>query len=152
MIDQQMMLAYYEEHRCSTQWRMFLSSMAEEFEEQLGTPDLRSLMSKIGERFARATTLPACETLDQLVDAINGIWGMLDWGLVSIGDDADYLSILHANAPLSAAFGPKALSWTPAFLEGVYQHWFSVLGIDPALRVREFAGAHEGMFEFRLSR
>jgi hypothetical protein len=153
MSDQQsIMLDYYEGHQCSTQWGSFLLAMAEEFEDQLGAPELRALMARIGERFARATSLPACETLDQLTDAINAVWSVLDWGQVGIADDADYLVISHACSPLRAAFGRHALAWTPAFLESVYQHWFSVLGIDPALRVREVASAHDGILEFRLGR
>jgi len=153
MIDQQaMMLGYYEEHHCSQQWRGFLAALAEEFEDQLGTPELRGLMGRIGERFARATTLPTCETLDELTEAINTSWMTLDWGWVSIEDDADHLAIHHACAPLRSAFGEEGMNWAPAFLEGVYQHWFSVLGIDPALRVREVAGVNNGVLEFRLGR
>ncbi|MCY0387542.1 cellulose synthase [Robbsia sp. Bb-Pol-6] len=153
MVDQQaMMLGYYEEHQCSKQWRGFLLALAEEFEEQLGASELRGLMTRIGERFARATALPPCETLEQLTEAINETWVLLDWGWVTIEDDADYLAIRHACAPLRAAFGKGGAGWAPAFLEGVYQHWFSVLGIDPVLRVREAPGVDDGVLEFRLGR
>lgn len=153
MADQQaMMLAYYEEHQCSKQWRGFLLALAEEFEDQLGAPELRGLMTRIGERFARATALPPCETLEQLTEAINETWVLLDWGWVTIEDDADHLAIRHACAPLRAAFGKSGAAWAPAFLEGVYQHWFSVLGIDPVLRVREAGCGDDGMLEFRLGR
>jgi hypothetical protein len=146
------MLAYYEEQQCSKQWRGFLGALADEFEDQLGEQKLRALMGRVGERFAIATTLPACETMDELNLVINDVWRELNWGWVVIEDDADHLVILHACAPLAGAFGREGLAWAPGFLEGVYQHWFSVLGIDPALRIREIPGSDDGVLTFRLGR
>lgn len=150
---QEASLEYFQQHRCALQWRDFLGALAEEFDEQLQTPELRALASRIGERFARRLPLPHCETLEDLHHGINEVWSRLDWGWVEIGDAGDYIEIAHHCAPLTAALGEASRAWSPAFLEGVYQQWFNELGIDPALRVRQETSEEQGAsLWFRLAR
>jgi hypothetical protein len=152
---QKSILSYYESRQCSSQWRGFLGVLAEEFEGQLGVPELRELMRRIGERFARRAALRACDTLQDLELAINAIWAAQDWGWVQVLDGADYLAIRHYCSPLRAAFGAESASWASAYLEGVYQQWFNALGVNASLqlRVREALQADaDGALEFRLAR
>jgi hypothetical protein len=152
MSEPQQAALYYENRRCAPQWRDFLGALAEEFEGQLKTPQLRELLRNIGERFGRRHALVECHTLDDLEVAINSVWDELDWGCVQIDDAGDYLAVRHLCAPLRAAFGSPAMNWVPAYLEGVYQQWFNTLGVDPALRIREVPSDVEGALEFRLQR
>lgn len=142
---------YLLERRISTQWRGVLAALADEFEAQIGRNELRQLMNRVGNRFAAAHPLPACDSTHELAAALNALWRETDWGFVELADDADYLSIVHYCAPLPA-FGESALAWTPAFLEGAYQYWLGVLGAD-GLAVKQ-AGEFDqnATIEFRLAR
>lgn len=151
MDDQQASLEYFSEQQCASQWRGFLSALAGEFTEQLPAEDLRALWRRIGERFAAATPLGDCQTLDDLEAAINRIWAQLNWGWVRIDDQGDALAIRHHCAPLRAAFGAQALPWSAGYLEGAYQSWFSSLGIDPGLHIRQAPEVLDAL-EFRLAR
>ena len=61
---------------------------------------------------------------------------------------------MHYCAPLPA-FGESALAWTPAFLEGAYQHWLSTMGADGLARRQHGDIGQTGdgaAIEFRLAR
>jgi hypothetical protein len=142
---------YLLERQISTQWRGVLAALADEFEAQIGRNELRQLMNRIGRRFAEAHPLPACESVADLVDSLNALWRETDWGFVSLAEEPEYLSITHYCAPLRA-FGASALAWTPAFLEGAYQHWLGALGAD-GLAVKQSGEFDEhSAVEFRLAR
>lgn len=145
-------LNYYAGKQCSIQWRDFLNALADEFAAQFDIERLRALMKRIGERFALARPLEPASTLDDLETAINRVWTSLDWGWARIVDVTDHLGIRHHCVPLDAAFGTGAAAWSSAFLQGVYQQWFSALGIDPALAVRQSDTGVAGVYEYRLSR
>jgi hypothetical protein len=142
------LLDYYTRHHTSVQWRGFLTALADEFETQLDTSQLRVLMTRIGARFAASYPAANCTTLDDLSVFLNSVWSALDWGFVRLSEQSAYLSIEHACAPL-AAFGERAAAWAPAFLEGAYQYWLSELGAG-ALRLREAESGAPGIVEFRL--
>jgi hypothetical protein len=144
-------LSYLLERQISAQWRGLLTALAEEFEAQIGQDELRQLMYRVGCRFATAHELPACASTADLADALNARWQEADWGYVELSDEPEYLRIAHSCAPLQA-FGSAALSWTPAFLEGVYQTWLSALGADglSVAQVSEFD--ERATLEFRLGR
>ena len=143
---------YLLDRRCDRQWKDFLGAMSAEFAAQLSVADLRLLLRKIGERFARQTALPACATLDDIRDAANRIWSEIDWGHVEMREADGYLSLVHHCAPLKAAFGDDALAWSPAYLEGVYQQWFVSCGAGSDLRVAQASDADgAGTIEYRLS-
>ena len=152
MTDQESTLSYYAERQCSDQWRAFLLALSGEFESQLEQADLRGVMSRVGERFAKAAALGDCQTLDDLELEINRVWFNRDWGWVKISEAPTYLAIHHHCAPLAAAFGDSAMSWAPAFLEGAYQHWLSGLGAQPDMRIRQVNGEAGAALEFRLAR
>jgi hypothetical protein len=144
------LLDYYTRQQASTQWRAFLTALAQEFETQLETAQLRELMARIGVRFADAHPARACATLDDLASFFNTTWSSLDWGFVNLVEQDDYLAIEHFCAPL-AAFGEAAGRWTPAFLQGAYQRWLDELGAgDLALLQVETGDQHA--FEFRLAK
>ncbi|SDV47845.1 cellulose biosynthesis protein BcsD [Chitinasiproducens palmae] len=144
-------LDYYAEQQCSMQWRGFLGALADEMNEQLPVEDLRSLWRRIGERFAARAPLGDCQTIEDLQAAINTVWVRLGWGWASIGDQGDALTISHFCAPLRHAFGPDSANWSAAYLEGVYQTWFSALGVDASLRVRQVSDDLDNLV-FRLAR
>jgi hypothetical protein len=144
-------LDYLLERQISLQWRGVLLALAEEFEAQIGHDELRQLMHRVGQRFAAAHPLGDCATTAELAGALNACWQHTDWGFVELTDEPEYLRIVHHCAPL-LAFGPTALAWTPAFLEGSYQGWLSELGAQ-GLRVAQ-AGEFDAnaSVEFRLGR
>jgi hypothetical protein len=144
------LLDYYTSHQASTQWRAFLTALAQEFETQLETAQLRELMARIGVRFADAHPAGACATLDDLASFFNTTWSSLDWGFVNLVEQDDYLAIEHFCAPL-AAFGTAAATWTPAFLEGAYQRWLDELGAG-GLDLRQVETGERHAFEFRLAK
>src|SRR5580692_10779037 len=131
------MLAYYGDRQVSAQWRDMLRALADEFDTQLGVPELRALMARIGDRFARAKPLGACATIDDVEIALNRVWMPLDWGWAEIADLSDDLRVRHFCAPLEAAFGTNAAVWASAFLEGTYQRWFFELGAGDQLALRQ---------------
>jgi hypothetical protein len=142
---------YLLERQISVQWRGVLAALAEEFEAQIGQSELRQLMNRIGRRFADAHPLPACESMTELVDSLNALWRDTDWGFVAIAEKPGYLSITHYCAPLPA-FGARALTWSPAFLEGAYQQWLGALGAQ-GLAVKQAGEFDENSaVEFRLAR
>lgn len=145
-------IKYYAEQQPSVQWKHFLTAMAGEFSEQLALEDLRSLMARIGGRFAEGFKVDQCDTLEQLQKRINIVWTELDWGWVEFAEGSELIGIRHLCSPLRAAFGEASVQWTPAFLEGAYQHWFATIGIDPALRVSQVGGVDEANhLTFKLS-
>jgi hypothetical protein len=141
---------YFAEQQPSTQWRDFLSALAQEFEAQLDTAQLRQLMVRVGERFAAAHAVGACASLDAFSAALNAIWRDLDWGFVDVVETADHLAILHFCAPL-AAFGENSHVWPPGFLEGAYQHWLTELGAGSGLTLSQVPNEYPLMLEFRLA-
>jgi len=144
-------LDYLLERQISPQWRGMLSALATEFEAQIGRDELRQLMHRVGSRFASAHPLPACGSTAELAHTLNLVWHDMDWGYVELADEPESLRIVHYCSPL-LAFGGTALTWTPAFLEGVYQTWLSALGAQ-GLSVAQTSGYGEDTaIEFRLGR
>jgi hypothetical protein len=144
------LLDYYTRHQASTQWRAFLTALAEEFETQLETAQLRELMARIGVRFADAHPPGPCATLDDLASFFNATWSSLNWGFVHLVEQDEYLAIAHFCAPL-AAFGESAVRWTPAFLEGAYRQWLHELGAS-ALALHQVETGELHALEFRLAK
>ena len=149
----QAILQYLTERHCSSQWRDVLSALGEELAESLDPASLRAVMWRVGARFAQRFDPGACATLAELERAIAQIWLDVDWGWTSIEDAGGALVIRHYCAPLRAALGDAADDWSPAFLEGAYQHWFRMLGSSEALRVSQSTPIDAtGCVEFRFGR
>ncbi|SDG25430.1 cellulose biosynthesis protein BcsD [Paraburkholderia phenazinium] len=144
-------LDYLLQRQISPQWRGLLTALAEEFETQIGQGELRQLMYRVGCRFAAAAPLPPCSSTADLADALNACWQETEWGYVELSDEPEYLRIAHSCAPL-LGFGAAALSWTPAFLEGVYQTWLSALGAEGLSVVQASEFDEHATIEFRLGR
>ena len=146
-------IKYYAERQPARQWRAFIGAMGAEFGAQLDQNDLRRLMARIGTRFADSVDVSKCTTLDELQQCVNQFWADLDWGWVEFDEKDDLLDIQHLCSPLNAAFGADCSGWAPAFLEGVYQRWFDITGIDPSLRVQQVGTADaKNHLIFKLSR
>jgi hypothetical protein len=139
------------EQQLSLQWRGLLSALAAEFESQLCRAELRELMGRIGARFAAAHPLPPCESTSCVAVAINARWTSIQWGYVELTDAGESLRITHYGAPL-AAFGADALSWSPAFLQGVYQAWLDAMGAIDLAVVQTGAPEDGFVVEFHLAR
>ena len=141
---------YFAEMQCSRQWKGFLRALSEEFSQQLPEADLQALMRRLGARFAQASPLPDCNTLDELQIAMGRIWVGQDWGWVKLEELHGALRISHFCAPLFTALGPASAAWSPAFLEGVYQEWFRQSQAG-TLQVRQVSGPDAtGSVELRL--
>ena len=143
---------YHAKQQLSRQWRDFLSALGAEFNAQHDREDLRRLMLRIGTRFANGCDVSQCTTLADLQRCVNRFWLDINWGWVELEESADFLDIQHRCSPLLCSFGDACSGWTPAFLEGVYQHWFEVAGIDPRLRVQQVASLDAGnLLVFKLA-
>lgn len=154
MNDIETCLEYHATQQCARQWNAFLLALAAEFQGKIEEAELRALMRRIGDTVARTLALNPGDSLQELESSINSVWFGMDWGWVRLKEMQNYLSIEHYASPLRKAFGEEALSWTPALLEGIYAYWFSTLGADSSLRLRQF-GAPGGIgqpIEFRFGK
>ena len=131
-------LEYHAAQQCSRQWNAFLQALAAEFQGKIDEAELRALMRRIGDTMAKNMVLSPGDSIQELESAINSVWYGMDWGWVRLKEMQNYLSIEHHASPLRKAFGEPAFSWTPAVLEGIYAHWFSALGADSSLRLKQF--------------
>ena len=86
---------------------------------------------------SRSRPLPALELLPDLEAAMNAVWSEMDWGWVELHDAGDSLRIVHHCAPLEAAFGLAARTWSGAVLEGAYEQWLRAAGAGHRLKVRQ---------------
>lgn len=147
-------LAYFANQQSSTQWQIFLSAFANEFGQQIPVAELRVLMARLGTSMAQSIPAPVGNTIAELEASINSIWFDMDWGWVSLVEKEDGLFIGHYLAPLQSAFGEDALSWSPAILEGIYAHWFSVISSGAALQLSQVEPAQRSqhLIEFRFGR
>ncbi|AEI80344.1 cellulose synthase biosynthesis protein BcsD [Cupriavidus necator N-1] len=149
----QAILQYLTERHCSSQWRDVLTALAEELSGVMDPPSLRAFMWRVGVRFAQRFDPGNCATLAELERALAQIWLDVDWGWASIEDAGGALVIRHYCAPLQAALGESSGSWSPAFLEGAYQHWFRMLGSSDTLKVSQSTPIDAaGCLEFRFGR
>lgn len=149
----QAILQYLTERHCSSQWRDVLTALAAELSAVMDPAGLRALMWRVGERFAQQFDPGNCATLAELERALAHIWLDVDWGWASIEDAGGALVIRHYCAPLQAALGESSGNWSPAFLEGAYQHWFRMLGSSDTLRVSQSTPMDAaGCLELRFGR
>ena len=147
------LIHYVRELQADPSWTPFLGTLGQELEAQLAPADLRVLMARVGQRFAASYPLGASATLPELQVAMNERWSAMRWGLVSLEESSGFLRVNHQLSPLVAVLGETSASWSAAFLEGVYQAWFTAMGIDPALKIRQAAEPDAlGSVEFRLER
>lgn len=147
-------LGYHAAQQCSRQWNAFLQALAAEFQGKIEEGELRSLMRRIGDAMAKTLVLTPGDSLQELESSINSVWYGMDWGWVRLKEMQNYLCIEHHASPLRKAFGEAAFSWTPAVLEGIYAHWFSALGADSSLQLKQF-GSPAGIeqpIEFRFGK
>lgn len=130
-------LDYFARQHCSIQWSAFLAAFASELGAQIPANELRVLMARLGNFMAQNLGTPSGNTIAELEASINSIWFDINWGWVRLVEKNDGLFIEHHAAPLQSAFGEDALAWSPAILEGVYAHWFSVISAGSALRLTQ---------------
>ncbi len=141
----------------SRQWRSLLAATVTEFTSQTKQPsDTRTLMRRVGIRFAAQTPLPSCKTLEEFEEAIRNVWQEMDLGWVTLEESGRTLKITHhcsANGILlDNAFGESTPLLAPSFLEGVYQKWLSNMGAGEALHVRQVSEPDQfNSIEYALS-
>ncbi|MCX5592351.1 cellulose biosynthesis protein BcsD [Alcaligenes endophyticus] len=137
MSQEKLVLQYFAEKNCSTQWRFFILALADELSQAMSENELRVFMRQIGERAARSLPIGPCATVPDIQAAANKHWEALNWGWVELSEHPSYLQLRHYCSPIWHAFGPSAAAWSPSFLEGVYQHWLSSIGASVALKVSQ---------------
>lgn len=147
-------LGYFAQQQCSTQWQGFLTAFSSEFGQQIPVAELRVLVARLGTSMAQRIDTPTGDTIAELEESINSIWFDMDWGWVSLIEKDDGLFIEHHAAPLQGAFGEDALAWSPAILEGIYAHWFSVISSGSALQLTQVEPAQPDnlLIVFRFGR
>jgi len=144
---------YLIKRQCASQWQEFLRVMSAELADQLPQDALRLLFYRTGTRFAAENPIIAAESVSDMQASMNWAWSPLDWGTVVLEEVENALSITHHCSPLVAAFGVAAQAWTPAFLEGVYQQWFTQLGSSEVLRVKQATEPDEfGTIQYKLAK
>ncbi|WP_341668308.1 cellulose biosynthesis protein BcsD [Alcaligenes sp. SDU_A2] len=153
MNKQTSVLAYLSAKNCSNQWAFFLQALGKELNEAMPAQDVRVLMRQIGLRAGAEMPLSDCNTVKDIQAAANRYWSEFNWGWVELTEQSSSLELRHFCAPLLQAFGAQAQSWSPAFLEGVYQQWLSSLGAGQALQVRQQSelDPEHSFIDFRLS-
>ncbi len=145
-------IKYLSAQQSSMQWKAFLDAFSQELAQQLTASNLRGLMRRSGERFAKQHPLPDTETIEALQEAANTVWRSLNWGWVAISEDNGRLSIKHYLSPLQASM-PEGTPWSTGFLEGVYEQWMHQSGADASLRVSQTRLADEpGAIEYSFGR
>lgn len=113
-------------------------SLGQELEALAAQGELRPFMRLVGKRMAAQMPLPKVDALKDLEAAMNRHWDRISWGWVSLEEEPASLVIRHSAAPLYSAFGRGSLAWSPALLEGIYEHWFAVAGADENLSVSQY--------------
>lgn len=142
---------YLITQHCSAQWRGFMGALAQELTQHLTPNNLRGLMRRAGQRFARQHPLPESDTIGALQSAINGLWQSMNWGWVSIDDEHAQLVIRHYLSPLPVGMLPENMPWSNGFLEGAYEQWLHQSGADESLCLRQSAiDDSTGTVEYRL--
>lgn len=146
-------IEYFRELQSDVTVRPLLEAFGNALSEQLGVADARIFAKRVGQSFAEARPLGNAATLEELQNQMNRFWSQYKWGEVSLEETSGALRILHHFSPLVAALGEKSAPWSPAFLEGVYQHWFSGLRLDSRLAVKQTSEVDvTGSVEYRLER
>lgn len=137
---------YFREQQVSLQWLPVLRALAAELESRESPEVLRSLFSAMGQRLASeaGAQLGDPDTLAELQQSLNDFWSQMNWGWVTLTEQAGSLEILHHAAPLAEAFGDEALVWSCGFLEGFYQATCQGLGAQASLSVQWVDMADEG--------
>lgn len=137
MGQEKLAVSYFAEKNCSRQWRFILTALGKELSQVMSTDELRLFMRQVGQRAATQIPLGDCRTLQEIQEAANRLWLDFNWGWVELSEHPSYLQLRHYCAPLYQGIGAEAASWSPAFLEGVYQGWLASLGAGSALQVKQ---------------
>lgn len=143
---------YLDSQRRSAKWELLLRSVATSLQKWTTSDVLRQLMRDAGTHAAKDLVLPACKTLVDLEAAANEHWARIGWGFASIKEEHDCISITHDYAPLEAVFGREAMEWAGSFLEGIYQHWFMMLGAEEDLQVKQVGVSDTGVLRYQFGR
>lgn len=118
---------------CSRQWRPFVQALGAEFAAELDPAEMQGLLARIGRRFGRLRTLPACTSLAELEVAANACWADLDWGRCRLREEPTQVVIEHLAPPINLVLDGD---WADGFLQGAYQAWFEQQGLPAGLAVR----------------
>ena len=146
-------LDYFLSRPVDAQWAGFLAVLGEELGAQMPAHETKAFFAVLGRRWARRMPLPAGGDLKALEKSANAVFSTCGWGLVRVRDLGNCVEFQHSCAPLRSAFGIEAMSWTPGFLEGIYQEWLREQGASQGLVLR-LVGRAEGAADtlrFRLA-
>jgi hypothetical protein len=142
---------YFRGQMVQLQWHPFLRAMA----QQADTQTLHTLFIGVGQRFAADAQgfFVDIRVLSQLQAELNDFWGRMQWGWVTLREEAGCVEISHHAAPLAEAFGDECLQWSVGFLEGFYQRIFGTLGAAESMTVRAHEHLDNGLhLRLRLGR
>jgi Cellulose synthase subunit D len=148
---------YRIQRQSARQWRSLLSATAQCLSSQGESAKLQELMYDIGVQFASQTTLPSCDTLENLQTAMCSVWRDMDWGRVELEEEQGVLRIIHhgsTNGTLRPdAYGDATPYWVELFLKGSYQKWLASMGANEHLLVRQVSETDEfGTTEYQLGK
>ena len=150
--DNSNLLGYVVQERISGQWASFMLALSGELQAQLSSEQHRTLLVKVGQRFAQAQPISVGDTVTELTKAFNQIWQSQRWGYVRLTDEGNSLHIKHVLCPLATALAVDPIL-AGGFLEGAYQEWLQAAGAGRGLRVRQLQALPDGTtMEFRLGR
>ncbi len=141
---------YFRSQQVSMQWSPVLFALARELESSAEKDQLRLMIKAVGIRFANSMLdqLSDLETLTDLNDALNDLWGRIQWGWVQFQEAADCIEIAHQFAPLAEAFGDQSLDWSVGLLEGFYETVFNHFGSSASLKAKCISTGDQGQLIF----
>lgn len=144
---------YFRGQMVQLQWHPFLRAMAAQMAQHADAQALHALFAGVGQRFAvdAKDFFADIHALTQLQEGLNDFWGRMQWGWVTLREEAGCVEISHYAAPLAEAFGDECLQWSVGFLEGFYQSVFGILGATESMTVRARDHLDDGLhLRFRL--
>ena len=146
-------LRYFMDGVREPRWGGFLRVLADELNDQMSVEEIRAFFYVLGKRLAEQAPLGDAESLEDLEAAANRYFKAHGWGWMRVRDVQTSLELVHACAPMRAAFGDGGMAWAGALLEGLYSAWLYELGAGEELTLRQI-GDPEGVVDtlrFRLA-
>jgi hypothetical protein len=119
---------------CAPQWRAFLEALAVSLPGTVGDGAALRVLAQTGAALATSHPLPVCGSLDELANAMNGVFETFDWGTVEVCEAATALEIGLTGYPCFG--GAKGKAIFAATVEGLLDAWMAKQAERPGLAVR----------------
>lgn len=115
---------------------LLLSLALEEIYSTANEAQANAFLEAVGRRLAALAPLAKLRDSEQIADAMNSLWALMNWGEVAFTLDDGGVDIIHL-APPRTNEGTAQIPWDrmmPSLLAGVYAGWFDSLSDNQNLR------------------